>query len=51
MLKWGGLANLKNEETFYVAVAKPIREEWAIEVANRTVMTDGALLDGGIEIS
>lgn len=51
MLKWGGVASLKNERTFYVAVARPIRPELGIEVANRTVITGGGLVDGGIEFS
>lgn len=51
MLKWGGVASLKNEDTFYVAIAKPIRPELEIEVANRTVITGGGLVNGAIELS
>lgn len=48
MLKWGGLARLKNEDTFYVTVARPIRPDIEIEGANRMVLVRGGLVDGGI---
>ena len=50
LFKWGGVRGLKDENTFYVAVAKPIRSVLASDGANGTVGTGWGLDDGGIEI-
>ena len=41
LLKWGGVSGISAEETFYVAVAKPIRPELGLEGANLTLIETG----------
>ena len=38
LLKWGGVHGIMGEETFYVAVARPILHGLELEVTNRTVL-------------
>ena len=39
LFKWGGVKGLKDENTFYVAVARPIRSVLGSDGANGTVVT------------
>ena len=45
LLRWGGVAGIQGEDTFYVAVARPISRTLEIEVANTTVVPSGGLID------
>lgn len=53
LLKWGGASGVLGEETFYVAVAKPIRPTrlgLELEVGNKTPVAKGKLVDGGVRV-
>ncbi len=50
LLKWGGIDGIRGEETFYVALARPIRRELEVKVANGTLVADGGLVDGEFEL-
>ena len=50
LFKWGGVRGLVGQETFYVAVAKPIRSLRGVGAANGTVFTGEGLLDGVTEV-
>ena len=50
LFKWGGVKGLKDENTFYVAVARPIQPLLGSDGANGTVVTGWGLADGAIEI-
>ena len=51
LLKWGGIEGLNGEQTFFVAVARPLRSRLETGVANGTVLTGGISVDGGIDAS
>lgn len=51
LLRWGGVDGIEGTETFYVAVARPLRAAPEVEVANVTVIASGGLIDVGIESS
>ena len=51
LLRWGGVQGIKDEQTFYVAVARPIESGLEVEVANTTVSGGWGLDDGGFESS
>lgn len=53
MLKWGGVDGIKGEETFYVAVARPLRPVLEVEIVNQTMPASRGPedTDGGIESS
>lgn len=50
LFKWGGVNRLKDENTFYVAVAKPLQPVPGSDGMNGTVVTGSGLVDGGIDI-
>ena len=50
-LQWGGVTDINGEETFYVAVARPLQPQLGVELTNETFFAGGGLLDGGIEVS
>lgn len=50
LFKWGGVNRLKDENTFYVAMAKPIVNGLGSDGANGTVVTGLGAVDGAIEI-
>ena len=41
LLRWGGISGVSTEETFYVAVAKPIRNVRGLEDANLSLIETG----------
>ncbi|CAF9930985.1 MAG: hypothetical protein ALECFALPRED_004773 [Alectoria fallacina] len=51
LLKWGGVDGIKEAETFYVGVARPIRPALEVEVGNMTVVASGGLIGGIVESS
>lgn len=50
LLKWGGVDGIQGEETFYVAVARPLSAAEG-EAANKTVIASGGLVEGVVESS
>ena len=50
LLKWGGIDGIRGEETFYVAVAKPLRAALEVVEANETLVADGGLVDGALQL-
>ena len=51
LLRWGGVDGIKDAETFYVAVARPIRAALEVGVGNMTVVASGGLVGGVVESS
>ena len=51
LLKWGGVHGINGEETFYVAVARPLNPSPDGRIANKTVIASGGLGDGVFDIS
>ena len=50
VFKWGGVNRLKDESTFYVAVARPVQTVMGSDGVNGTVVTGWGAVDGGIDI-
>lgn len=54
MLQWGGVDGITGEDTFYVAVAKPIRPaqpSLEVRVTNKTVSAERKVVDEGVKFS
>ena len=51
MLNWGGVDGILGEDTFYVAVAKPMTSLSGVEIVNLSVLGSGESVDSGIESS
>lgn len=51
LLKWGGVHGISGEETFYVAIARPLNPALDGKIANVTVIASGGLGDGVFEVS
>ena len=50
LFKWGGVNRLKDENTFYVAVARPIQAVLGSDEANGTMTTGWEMDDEGVDI-
>ena len=50
-MQWGGVTDINGEETFYVAVARPLQSQLGVELTNETFIAGGGRFDGGIEVS
>ena len=50
IFKWGGVNRLKDENTFYVAVARPLQSLLGSDGVNGTLVTGLGSVDGGIEV-
>ena len=51
VLEWGGVTDINGEETFYVAIARPLKSQLGVELINETLVAGGGLFDGGTEVS
>lgn len=51
LLKWGGIRGITGEETFYVAVARPLRRVPPVEATNVTITPNWGSMDRGTAAS